>query len=486
MFRQKFLSFATLSVLLSSLSPICSGFAADARTKAIAGASLLEQSSQTLTTIADKAMPATLFIKAKIQTAQQEFLNPFDMLGDDVFKRFFGQQFGQLQQPQQPQQQLAAGSGFITSPDGYIVTNNHVIKDASEITVVLNDGREFPAIVKGTDPSTDLAVLKIEAKNLPYLSFGDSDSLKVGELVVAIGNPFGLEGTMTLGIVSGKGRRDLGISTREDYIQTDAAINPGNSGGPLLNLQGEVIGVNTAIITRTTGYMGIGLAIPSKMTQNVIDQIVENGTVKRAFLGIILQPVDKDLSDALNLEKQEGILVSEVMKDSPAAKGGLQQGDIILQYDDKPAKNVSKFRNDVGMMNLGADIKLRILRNNKPQTLTIPLGIQSEGEAVSGELLQKLGLDIDNLSSENAAKLGYSSDISGVMITKVKPGSPAAMTGLRPNFLITGVAVDLNNPKPVKNTSEFENAIKEASDKKHIILIVRQQNFQRYYTIRIN
>jgi len=381
---------------------------------------------------------------------------------------------------------MAGGSGFITSPDGFIVTNNHVIKDASEITVVLNDGREFQATVKGSDPSTDLAVLKIDAKDLPHLNFGDSDSLKIGEWVVAIGNPFGLEGTLTLGIVSGKGRQNLGIASREDFIQTDAAINPGNSGGPLLNLQGEVVGVNTAIITRSTGYMGIGLAIPSKMTQNVIDQIVDSGTVKRAYLGIILQPVDKDLCDALSLDKQDGILVSEVVKDSPAFKGGLQQGDIILQYNDKPAKNVNKFRNDVGMMNPGADIKLRILRNNKPQNLNLVLGVQTEGEVVSGELIQKIGIDIQNLTPEMAAKLGYMSDVSGVAITQVKPGSPAAMAGLRPNYLITGVAVDWNNQKAVHNTAEFEEALKEASNKKHIILIVRQQNFQRYYTMRIN
>ncbi len=467
-----------------------SAFAIEPKNKAVAGANLLEQTSQAFTMIADKAMPATVFIKVQIPVAQQEYLNPFDMFGDDIFRRFFGQQFGQLPQapqaPQSPQQQMAGGSGFLTSPDGYIVTNNHVIKDASEITVILNDGREFQATVKGTDPSTDLAVLKIDAKDLPYLVFGDSDQLKIGEWVVAIGNPFGLEGTLTLGVVSGKGRQNLGIASREDFIQTDAAINPGNSGGPLLNLQGEVVGVNTAIITRSTGYMGIGLAIPSKMPQNVIDQIVDNGTVKRAYLGIILQPVDKDLSEALGLEKQDGILVSEVVKDSPASKGGLLQGDIILQYNDKPVKNVSKFRNEIGMMNPGSDIKLKILRNNKQQNLNFVLGSQSEGEVLSGEFLQKLGLDVENLAPDLASKLGYSADASGVVITKVKPGSPAAMTGLRPNYLITGVAIDWNNQKAVRNTSEFEDAVKEASNKKHIILIVRQQNFQRYYTIRIN
>jgi serine protease Do len=443
------------------------------------GTTLLEQISEAFTELADKAKPATVSIKCII-TGSQEYANPFDMFGDDVFKRFFGQQF-----QQQPQQQVAGGSGFIVSSDGYIVTNNHVVKDATQVTVTLNDGREFEASIKGNDPRTDLAVLKIEASDLPFLLFGDSDNLRAGEWVVAVGNPFGLEGTITKGIVSAKGRQDLGIAPYEDFIQTDAAINPGNSGGPLLNVRGEVIGVNTAIFSRSGGYMGIGLAIPSKMVQPVIEQIMEKGTVKRAYLGIVMQPVDKELSAALGLDKPEGILISEVVKGSPAAEAGLQQGDIILQYNDKPVKNVTKFRNDVAMMSPGAKIQLKVLRNHKPKTITLTLGSQNEGEVISAELTQKLGIEIENLTPETTAKLGYSSDVTGVMISKVKPGSPAAMAGLRPTFLITGVAVDWNNQKAVKNVGEFDAALQELGDKKYIILIVRHQNFQRYYTIKL-
>ncbi|HSX25469.1 MAG TPA: Do family serine endopeptidase [Chlamydiales bacterium] len=471
------------------LAIAASGFSAEAKNKgkATSAINLLEETSQAFTQIAEKAMPATVFIKTQISVPQQDFMNPFDMFGDDFFRRFFQQQQPFQGQPgQPPQQQLSGGSGFLVSADGFIVTNNHVIKDAAQITVTLGDGKEYPATVKGSDPRTDLAVIKIEEKNLPYLSFGDSDVLKIGEWVVAIGNPFGLEATLTVGVVSAKGRQDLGIASYEDFIQTDAAINPGNSGGPLLNLQGQLIGVNTAIFSRSGGYMGIGLAIPSKMAQNVVDQIVNNGIVKRAYLGILLQPMDKELSDAMGLEKQEGILISDVVKDSPAAKAGLLQGDVVLQYNDKPVKNVAKFRNDIALMNPNTPIKLKILRNSKPMTLSVTLGSQSEGEVIAGELPQKLGIELENLTPEWSSKLGFASEVAGVVISKVKPGAPAALAGLRPGYLITGVAVDWSNQKPVHNTAEFESALKELGDKKHIILIARYQNYQRYYTIKLN
>lgn len=441
---------------------------------------LLEQSSTTFTHIADIAMPATVFIKSQIK--EHHGANPFDMYSDDFFKRFFGPQFQQREQ----QPQLAGGSGFLISADGYIVTNHHVVKDASVITVILNDDREYTATVKGSDPRTDLALIKIEEKNLPFLTFGDSDKLRVGEWVVATGNPFGLEATLTVGVVSAKGRQDVGIASYEDFIQTDAAINPGNSGGPLLNLNNEVIGVNTAIFSKNGGCMGIGLSIPSKMAEHVISQLMQDGNIKRAYLGVILQPVDKALCDALQLEKQEGVLISEVIKDSPAAKGGLENGDIILQYNDKPIKNVSKFRNEIAMMKPGSEMKLVALRNNKRQTLKVALGVQSDGEAISTEAIQKIGLTLENMTPEMAGRLGYSSEVEGVVITKVKPGSPAAVAGIQQSYLITGIAFSLNNQKRVRNTTDLEEALKDIGDRKHIILIVRHQNHQRYYTIKMN
>ena len=445
-----------------------------------AGVNLLEQTSQAFTHIADRAMPATVYIKTQIS---QKSVDAFGFQEEEFFRRFFGPHF-QIPENQSPQQ-TAGGSGFIVSNDGYIVTNYHVIKDATQITVTLNDDREYTASVKGTDSRTDLALLKIEETDLNYLTFGDSDNLRVGEWVAATGNPFGMEATLTVGVVSAKGRQDVGIASYEDFIQTDAAINPGNSGGPLLNLQGEVIGVNTAILSRSGGYMGIGLSIPSKMAEHVINQLMDNGGVKRAYLGVVLQPVDKDLASALSLEKQEGILVSEVVKDSPASKAGLENGDIILQYNGKAVKNVTNFRNDIGMMTPGEKLKLQILRNSKKQTITALLADQSDPEVISTELIQKMGLQVENLSPEMAGKLGYSRDTDGVLISKVKPGSPAANAGIRPSYLITGIAFSQSSQKQVKNTSDLEEALKEMGDKKHVILIVRHQNYQRYYTIKL-
>jgi serine protease Do len=476
MFPQKKFPFA----LTAALALAISGFSKDSSTT---GTTLLEETSRAFTQIADQAMPATVFIKCLVNVPQQSCMNPFDLFGED-FRRQFGQAFPQ--QPQQQQQQQTGGSGFLITADGYIVTNHHVIKDATEITVILGDGREYPATVKGSDPRTDLAVVKIDEKNLPHLSFGDSDVLKIGEWVVAIGNPFGLEATLTVGVVSAKGRQDLGIASYEDFIQTDAAINPGNSGGPLLNLHGEVIGVNTAILSRSGGYMGIGLSIPSKMAQNVIDQIVDSGAVKRAYLGIILQPIDKDLCEALGVEKQDGILVADVMKDSPAGKAGLQQGDIILQYNDKAVKNATKFRNDIALMSPGTQLKLRILRDKKPMTLNVLLGSQSESELAAGEAIQQLGIEIENLTPEISGKYGYGSQVTGAVITSVKPGSAAANAGLRPGFLITGLLIDSGTQKIVRNVADFEEALKQAKDKKKLTVIARYQNFQRYYTLKLN
>lgn len=465
-------------------------FSGDTATPPVSKSTKWDQTSG-FTQIAKQAMPATVFIKSTVSPQPfngSEMQNPFDMFGDDFMKRFFGLQNGQGFQQMIPQQQpqIAGGSGFFVSADGFIVTNYHVVKDASQITIVLNDGREFPATVSGTDPRTDLALLKINETNLPYLSFGDSDELEIGEWVVAIGSPFALESSLTVGVVSAKGRQDLGISSLEDFIQTDAVINPGNSGGPLLNLQGQVIGVNTAIMSRTGGYMGIGFSIPSHMVQHVIDQMMNSGGVKRGYLGVVLQPIDKELADALGLDKTDGVLISDVVKDSPAAKGGLQQGDVVLQYNDKPVKSVAKFRNDVALMDPGQEIALKVIRNNKTIDLKLPLGTQTEAEVATAELIQKLGIEVDNASPEIAARLNLPSDASGVVITKIQPGSAAQLAGLKPGFLITGVAMHGNQPKAVKNTADFDAALKEVNKRKHVILIVRHQNFQRYYTIKIS
>lgn len=443
-----------------------------------------QQISKAFTAVAKKAMPAVIFIKVQTNVPEADengypfgYQNPYDFNGDDFFNRFFGTPF--RGQPQRPAPQLSQGSGFIVSADGYIMTNAHVVKGGDKITAVLGDGREIEASLVGSDPHTDIAILKIEGGTFPFLEFGDSEAIDIGEWVIAIGSPFQLEASVTVGVVSAKGRQNLRITDFENFIQTDAAINPGNSGGPLLDLNGEVIGMNTAIVSRTGGYMGIGFAIPSNMAKCIMTQIIEKGSVTRGFLGVSLQPVDKDIADAFNLSKPEGALISEVMKDSPADKAGLKQGDIILEYNKIQVKSLQGFRNEISLMPPGSTINLKV--NRKGQLLTIPvtLGTASDNLAVTGNLIQKLGMEIDNLTPDLAKQLGYTQKEEGVVITKVKPGSAAAMAGLHPGFLIQAV-----NHKKISNVTEFNEALGQPENKR-ILLLIRQGNVTRFYSIKV-
>ncbi|MBM3207488.1 MAG: DegQ family serine endoprotease, partial [Chlamydiae bacterium] len=399
-----------------------------------------------------------------------------DPFGDDLFQRFFG-----MPQQQQPKQQQSQGSGFLVSPDGYVMTNAHVIKGADKITVVLNDGREIDATLIGSDPHTDIAVVKIDGKNLPYVNLGDSDAMDIGEWVVAIGSPFQLEATLTVGVISAKGRQNLKITDLEDFIQTDAAINPGNSGGPLLNLNSEVIGINTAIVSRSGGYMGIGFAIPSNMAKNIMTQIINNGVVTRGFLGVSLQPVDRDIADAFGLEKAEGALVSDISKDSPADKAGLKQGDIILEYNGTVIKSLGGFRNDVSLMAPGSIVNLKVYRKGKTLTIPVTLGSASDSLATTGGIVQKLGIEVDQLSPEVAKQLGYSPSEQGVVITKVKPGSAASMAGLRPGFIIMGI-----EHKKVSTIAEFNEAMAQVGNKNRVLILIKQGNATRFYSIKMD
>lgn len=444
-----------------------------------------EQTSKAFTAAAKKSIPAVVFIKVQSNAPDQDengypygFQNPYDFGGgDDFFNRFFGTPF--RGQPQRPAPQLSQGSGFIVSADGYIMTNAHVVKGADKITAVLNDGRELDATLVGSDPHTDIAIVKIEGKNFPFLKLGDSEEIDIGEWVIAIGSPFQLEASVTVGVVSAKGRQNLKITDFEDFIQTDAAINPGNSGGPLLSLKGEVIGINTAIVSRSGGYMGIGFAIPSNMAKSIMAQIIDKGMVTRGFLGVSLQPVDKDIADAFNLPKPEGALISEVVKDSPADKAGLKQGDIILEYNKTQVKSLQGFRNEISLMNPGTTLNLKV--NRKGQIISIPvtLGTASDNLATGGSIIQKLGMEIDNLSPELSKQLGYTQKEEGVVITKIKPGSAAAVAGLRPGFLIQAV-----NHKKVTNVNEFNEALGQPENKR-ILLLVRQGNVTRFYSIKV-
>lgn len=482
MLRLHSIAFSLIAATGAVLLPISyASLQADANDNCICSA---EQMSKAFTAVAKKATPAVVFIKVQSNTPDQEegsypygYQNPYDFNNEDFFHRFFGMPYRGAQPPR-PQPQLSQGSGFLITADGYIMTNAHVVKGADKMTAVLNDGRELDATLVGADPHTDIAIIKVEGKDFPFLQLGDSEAIDIGEWVIAIGSPFQLEASVTVGVVSAKGRQNLKITDFEDFIQTDAAINPGNSGGPLLDLKGEVIGINTAIVSRNGGYMGIGFAIPSNMAKNIMTQLINNGSVTRGFLGVSLQPVDKDIADAFNLPKPEGALISEVVKDSPADKAGLKQGDIILEYNKQPVKSIQSFRNEVSLMNPGTVVTLKV--NRKGQILSIPVTLGTHDSMTSsGSIVQKLGMEIDTLTPDLAKQLGYTQREEGIVITKIKPGSIAATAGLRPGFLIQAV-----NHKKVTTIDEFNEAIKQPENKR-ILLLVRQGNVTRFYSIKV-
>lgn len=444
---------------------------------------LLKQISKGFSTVAKKATPAVVYIESqpaekpqKAPKNQGSFESPFDYFTDDFFNRFFGYPFYQ-QQPQPKKQEMIRGSGFFVTEDGYIVTNNHVVDQASKVMVTLSNGKKMQASVIGTDPKTDLAVIKVEGKKHPFLTFADSESLDVGDWAIAIGNPFGLQATVTVGVVSAKGRSQLHIADFEDFIQTDAAINPGNSGGPLLDVEGEVIGVNTAIVSGSGGYMGIGFAIPSNMAKQIIHQLIKDGQVTRGFLGVTLQSIDSDLANFYKLNSTKGALVTDVVNGSPAELSGLQQEDIILKYNGTEVDNLSAFRNYVSLQPPGSKLKLVIYRDGTEKELNVTIASVPDEILGPNSPLQKLGLKVDDLTPEMAQKFGYP-DTRAVIITKVEPGSPAAEATLRPGSLIIAV-----NRKKISSVEELTKAIHETVKDGQVLLMVRQGEAFRFVAL---
>ncbi len=434
--------------------------------------------SKMFTSVAKKSIPGVVFIKVEgSDESSDEERNYMDPYSDDLFQRFFGTPM----KPQRRQPQTSQGSGFFVSADGYIMTNAHVVAGASKITISFDGGKELEATLVGTDAPTDVAIIKVEGSNFPYLALGNSDEMDIGEWVVAIGSPFQLEATLTVGVVSAKGRQNLQITDFEDFIQTDAAINPGNSGGPLLNLNGEVIGMNTAIVSKSGGYMGIGFAIPSNMAKSIMNQIIDKGAVTRGFLGVSLQPVDKDIADAFHLDKIEGALVSEVVKDSPADKAGIKQGDIIIEYDGAPVKTLGCFRNNISFTEPGSVVKLKVIRKGQIIPIDVKLGTSTESLTAAGVAVQKLGIEVQSLSPELRKQLGYSKGEEGIVITKVKPGSPAALAGIRPGFLILAI-----NHKKVSTLAELDEAACMPDSRNRVLLLVKQGSITRFYSIKLS
>jgi len=407
----------------------------------------------------------------------------------DRFSREGGPHGDQRPHPKQG----ALGSGFIVDDEGIVVTNNHVVSNASEIKVTLTDGREFPAKLIGADEKTDLAVLKVETDTaLPARSWGNSDKSRVGDWVLAVGNPFGLGGTATVGIISARGR-DIGSGPYDDFIQIDAPINSGNSGGPLFDGKGNVIGVNTAIFSPNGGNVGIGFAIPSNIAQEVVADLRENGTVERGWLGVMIQPVTPDVAESLGLKQPKGALVANVTPDSPAEKAGLRQGDIVLGFGGQDIDKVRDLTRVVADTAIGDKTRVSVWRDDKRVNLNVRVGEMPQQvsantqedrneDANSGIQLSSLGLTLANLDKETRDGLGLSEDSTGVVIAGVDSDTNSAAKGLRPGDVITHV-----NQAPVASPNDVVKAVKKAedADRKAVLLLIDRQGESRFVAVEL-
>lgn len=421
--------------------------------------------------LADKLSPTVVNVKVtKIeQTAYQGPHFQGDQFGD-----FFGRFFEGMPQGPKNYRAQGAGSGVIISKDGYLLSNNHVVEGATEVTVTLADQKEYQAEIVGRDPKTDLAVLKINAdREFPTAKLGDSEALKVGDWVVAIGNPFGLNHTVTSGIVSAKGRV-IGAGPYDDFIQTDASINPGNSGGPLFNMQGEVVGINTAIIPQG---QGIGFAIPVDTAKPLIPQLVEHGEITRGYLGVNIQTITPDLAKALEIEETAGALVADVVADSPAAKSGVERGDIIKNFDGKSVKDSRDLSAKVAATPVGEEIKLTVLRDGAEKELTVTVEKLSADEALVGSSDSekgRWGLQLHDLNPQIEEQFRLDAD-QGVAVVGIEPDSAAAEAGIRQGDVIVEV-----NRKPVASVDDVKQEIRKSNDKDHLLLLVQRDGGKFY------
>ncbi|MBY0293081.1 MAG: Do family serine endopeptidase [Alphaproteobacteria bacterium] len=458
----------------------------------------------TLSSLADLIEPllpavvnisTTTLIRGHSDMGQTPLDSPFPKGSplEDFFKEFL-----ERMQPEGPRNATALGSGFVIDPEGYIVTNYHVVADADQITVILNDGTELKAILVGHDRRTDIAVLKVNAdKSLPYVQWGNSEKLRTGDQIIAIGNPFGLGGTVTTGIVSHLGR-DIGERSRsgdfiEGYIQTDASINLGNSGGPMFDMTGKVVGVNTAIFSPTGASVGIGFAIPSEIAKKVVSQIRQYGRTKRGWLGVHIQPVTEDIAEGLGLKDLKGALVGSVVKDGPAAKAKLQTGDVILKVGDIDVKDQRSLPRIVGDIAVGTQVPVTIWRKGQILSIPVQVGEYEEAEEVGvipspegGRELAKgiemHGMTLQSLTDEARQRFGISKETQGVLIVDVNAKSSAAEKGIRPGDVIIEISQE-----EVKTPQNVVDALKKAEkeNRKSALLLINRDNESRYISIKL-
>lgn len=444
---------------------------------------VLKKTSSAFVSIVKKAQPAVVNIRTETTTTSTMNQIPEELYNNPFFEQFFGPQFRQFKQNTPPQIQQGQGSGFIINKNGLILTNNHVVEGADKITVRLNNDRSYEATLVGADPQSDIALIKIDSKeDLPVLPLGNSDKLDVGEWVIAIGNPFGLTQTVTVGVVSATGRSQVGLNEYENFIQTDAAINPGNSGGPLLNIDGEVIGINSALYSRTGGYMGIGFAIPIDMAKSIENQLQNDGKVTRGWLGIVIQDIDENLAESFGLKNKSGILVSDLQAGSPAEKSGIKAGDVILKVAGQEIGNVSELRNKIALIAPNSNVALTIVREGKIQEISVTVGEQPSSfsrydQEKTKDIYDDFGLSFQDLTPEIAKQLGYQ-QTQGVIIKDVEQSSPANRVGLKPGMLVEEV-----NRKSISNIKDIKDAIAQSSNPKKVLLKVRFGENSQYIAL---
>lgn len=441
--------------------------------------------NQTFVDIAKSVKPAVVNIYAtKNGRSEGSGTAPFD---DPLFRKFFGDEFFKKFEHPKERKERGLGSGVIVESHGLIITNNHVVGKADEIRVTLSDKREFKAKLIGTDPKTDVAVVKIDATGLPTVAWADSDKLEVGEFVLAVGNPFGLTQTVTLGIVSALGRA-AGIAEYEDFIQTDAAINPGNSGGALVNVRGELVGINTAIFSQSGGNMGIGFAVPSNMAQSIMGQLVQTGKVVRGWLGVSIQELTPELASQFGVTETKGVLVSDVMDDSPAKKAGFERADVIIEYDGKSMDSPTHLRNAVAQTAVGKKVVVKLIRDKKPKTIDLtiveqPKSMSQNGDEDGGDSATPTGilssLDVRELTEELAGRYGLKSSERGVVIVRVKPGSTAEELGVREGDIVLEV-----NRQAVTSVKTFERIAGKLPKDQAVLLLLKRQGRTIYLTLR--
>jgi len=430
--------------------------------------------------VAERTMPAVVNISTD-KMVNNNARNPF--MNDPMFKRFFNMPDDDVHnQPERLEHSL--GSGIVISSDGYILTNNHVVENASKIRVTFLGDKEYEAEIIGTDPPTDVALIKIDAENLPIVHIGDSDLLRVGDQVMAIGNPFGVGQTVTLGIVSALGR-NIGLMDYSDLIQTDASINPGNSGGALVNMQGQLVGMNAAILSRSGGSQGIGFAIPTSMAMRIVDSLKETGTVQRAYLGVLPQPVDQSMADYYGMDRPRGVLITQVNEDTPAEKAGLKDGDIILSVDGREIKNPSMLRNVISLSEVGQEVELAIVREGKEQNVAVKLekfpnpeqvaeidgpDDPDEDETLDGVIVREM------TTSMRAMMETLPADMEGLVVTGVEQTSNAAREGLAEGDIILEVGKE-----SVTSLKEFQRALGKNTDRPVFLRVYKPRQGQSIY-----